>query len=249
VTITTAVVDVDAAVAAGHVDLRPGRHVLLSVADDGAGMSAEVRARAFDPFFTTKEPGKGTGLGLSTVYGIVRQTGGAITIDSAPGRGTTVHIHLPHVAASPQREHEVVVPRSTRTGTVLVVEDEDLVRDLAARALVRAGHTVLTAADGERALQIVGEHRGAVDVVVSDVVMPRMGGPELAEHLRRRWPDIAVLLVSGYTHEFDGVDSQGASIAFLHKPFTASALLAAVDPLLPAKRRALSNPSVRGGTR
>ncbi len=249
VTIASCITDVDVAAAAAHVDLDEGRHVLLSVADDGAGMTEQVRARAFDPFFTTKEPGKGTGLGLSTVYGIVRQSGGAISIDSAVGRGTTVSIHLPHVAAAPDREREVVVPRPTRAGTVLVVEDEDLVRDLAARSLARAGQDVLSAADGVRALAIVAERGGDVDVVVSDVVMPRLGGPELAEHLRRRWPGIAVLLVSGYTHEFDGAYSNGAPIAFLHKPFTASQLLAAVDRVLPPAKRRAAGTGVGGAAR
>jgi two-component system cell cycle sensor histidine kinase/response regulator CckA len=248
ITITTDVVDVDAATAAGDVDLSVGRHVLLAVADDGCGMSEEVRARAFDPFFTTKEPGKGTGLGLSTVYGIVRQSGGAIRIDTTSGHGTAVRIHLPHVAAAPDRERPLVVARPTRAGTVLVVEDEQLVRDLAARSLARAGHTVLTAPDGEHALQLVAERDGDVDVVVSDVVMPAMGGPELAVQLRRRWPNVGVVLVSGYTHELDPVETLDARVAFLHKPFTASALLEAVDRMLPPGKRTapVATPPVHG---
>ena len=230
VTIGTDDVVVDAAKSTSAIDLPPGRYAVLRVTDDGIGMPADVLARAFDPFFTTKEPGKGTGLGLSTVYGIVHQSGGAIRIDSRPQGGTTVWIHLPHVAEEPQEERAVTIPRPhADKATVLVVEDEPLVRELAQRALVRAGHTVLTASNGQEALDRVAERDGAIDAVVSDVVMPYMSGRELRARLSTAWPRIPVLLMSGYAHETTNPAEQAT---ILHKPFTASGLLQASDTLL-----------------
>ena len=233
ITIATAAIDVVPGEAGAPVDLRPGPHALVAVGDTGTGMTAEVRARAFDPFFTTKEPGKGTGLGLSMVYGIVRQSGGAASIDSSPGKGTTVSIHLPQVAAAPDQEPEVRIPTRTRSAcTLLVVEDEELVRELTQRALTRAGHVVLTAGDGHAALEVVAARAGAIDLVISDVVMPRMGGRELASRLRLGWPTIPVLLMSGYVDD----PAKGCGDAelgeLLPKPFTATELVDAVNRAL-----------------
>ncbi len=243
VTIGTSVAEVDARSAAVHSDLVAGPHAVLWVADTGVGMSPEVRSRAFDPFFTTKELGKGTGLGLSTVYGIVHQSGGATWIDSGPGKGTTVWIYLPRLASAPDLEPTVRIPRPIAgVGTVLVVEDEELVRDLVKRALTRAGHTVLTAGDGEQALAVLADCRGAIDVVLSDVVMPKMGGRELLARMRQAWPRIPVLLMSGYANEAEGLATDRS--LFLQKPFTAADLLATVGRLLaaPGHREATALP-------
>jgi len=204
----------------------------LTVTDTGTGMTQEVQARAFDPFFTTKEPGKGTGLGLSTVYGIVQQSGGSVALLSSAGQGTTVRIVLPQVDEVPEAEPTVELPRPLVTGArLLVVEDEPMVRDLVERALRRAGHEVHTAADGLAALELVAARSGAIDAVVSDVVMPRMGGRELASRLRQGWPHIPVLLMSGYAD--DGDDQDTRDLVLLQKPFTTTALVAAVQDLLP----------------
>jgi PAS domain S-box-containing protein len=213
----------------------PGAYVLLSVSDSGQGMDAETRERAFEPFFTTKPAGRGTGLGLSTVYGIVKQSGGFIWIDSELGRGTCIRIYLPPVgepAAAPAEEAAPAIA-ARGTGTVLLAEDEVTVRRLAVRVLSRAGYTVLEAADGEEALRVAAAHGGAIDLLVTDVVMPRLGGRVLVSRLREARPAVPVVYMSGYTEEAvqrHGVLDPGTS--FLGKPFTAEQLLGAVSTAL-----------------
>jgi PAS domain S-box-containing protein len=221
-TVETANVTLDQVYATDHVAVQPGDYVLLAVSDNGTGMDEMTRSHAFDPFFTTKEKGKGTGLGLSTVYGIVKQSGGNIWIYSEPGRGTTFKIYLPRVAASLSKR-ELPVPeklRPPREATVLLVEDEAMVRRLVRQVLTNSGYQLLEAANGAEALELVRGHEGRLDLMVTDVVMPQMSGPELANQLRATHPGTPVLYMSGYTDEavvHHGVLERGAN--FLQKPF------------------------------
>jgi CheY-like chemotaxis protein len=212
------------------LDLRAERIALLTVSDTGIGMSEAVRARAFEPFFTTKPFGEGTGLGLATTYGIVRQSGGAITVDSEPGAGTTFRIYLPQVAAIDGPDDEA--PEAGRTTqaarTVLVVEDEESVRTLIARMLERMGYRVLQAPNGAAAVSLVGTRLWEVDLLLTDVVMPGMRGPELYEILRSTRPDLEVLFMSGYAEGVDGAGALPAGATLLAKPFAPGALEAAV---------------------
>ena len=212
----------------------PGSYVMLAVSDTGIGMSAETQAHIFEPFFTTKDKGKGTGLGLSTVYGIVKQSGGYIWVYSEPGRGTTFKIYLPRVdkaaeSLSPPAES----PPSGGTETMLLVEDEDMVRVLARDALRLAGYTVLEAPHGGEALLLCERHPGKIDLLLTDVVMPHMSGPELAERLAPLRPDMRVLFMSGYT---DGAmaqqDALGPDTPFIQKPFTPGSLVRKVREVL-----------------
>ncbi len=210
--------------------LPPGDYVRLSVSDTGTGMTPEVLERVFEPFFTTKPREYGSGLGLAIVYGIVQQSAGHITADSTPGEGTTFSIYLPH--AEPQSEpdqpldepfDESAVPRGRET--ILVVEDDELVRGITVRSLRALGYRILLAEDGEDALRVVDNHSGDIDLVVTDVAMPRMGGPELAEQLTARNPRVKVLFVSGYSEqELTERMALAQNRAFLDKPFTASML-------------------------
>jgi PAS domain S-box-containing protein len=237
VTIATREADVGPRRAAA-LGLSAGRYVELAVADTGAGMDAATRARIFEPFFTTKGLGKGTGLGLSTVYGIVAQSGGGIEVESAPGRGTTFRVLLPrHLAGRPEPTDARAAPTSARgCETVLVVEDEAAVRDIARRILQHAGYRVLTAGSPGEALR-VAETRGAeIRLVVTDVVMPGMNGRELATRVGPLCPSAGVLFMSGYTDE--SIERHGVlGENFLPKPFTARALCAKVRDVLDAPRR------------
>jgi two-component system, cell cycle sensor histidine kinase and response regulator CckA len=216
--------------------LPAGDAVVLTVTDDGCGMDAATQAHIFEPFFTTKEPGKGTGLGLSTVYGIVTQSGGGIELESAVNQGTTFRIVLPVVDAG--EEVATTIETSPVVGargseTVLLVEDEQGVRMLTRLALERGGYAVLTAASPEEAIRMATEHRGRIDLVLADVIMPLMNGRELAEWLVVRYPDARVLFMSGYTDDTlipHGVAS--GEMAFLHKPFTPTTLLQRVRDVL-----------------
>jgi PAS domain S-box-containing protein len=227
-------------VAPPDVPIRPGRYTTLSVSDTGTGMDEETRARAFEPFFTTKPVGEGTGLGLATVYGIVKQSDGYVWIDSQPGRGTTVHVCLPRV------DGEVKVSRTTPTAapvvpgprTVLLVEDEDGVRDLTQRVLERQGYLVHVARDGVEALALYADHKASIDVLVTDVVMPRLGGSELVQKLRADRPDLPVLFMSGYARNAAIRGAPGdRRTRFLQKPFTVPAFQQAVAELLAHARR------------
>jgi CheY-like chemotaxis protein len=213
--------------------------VRLEVSDTGIAMSEEVRQRVFEPFFTTKQPGKGTGLGLATCYGIVTQTGGTIDVSSEPGRGTSFRIDLPYVEAelaAPVRPAARVAGPGTGE-TVLLVEDEPAVRRIASLALRARGYRVIEAADGEEALRIAQETGDEIDVLLSDVVMPRLGGRELAERLRRERPELRVLFMSGYTDDMGLVhDVASTGLAFLQKPFAPDALCRKVREVLDEKR-------------
>jgi two-component system, cell cycle sensor histidine kinase and response regulator CckA len=214
-----------------ELNLTPGDYVRLRVSDSGHGMSSEVLERAFEPFFTTKANGEGIGLGLATVYGIVTQAVGSVTIASEPGLGTTVTILLPVGSGPSPAEPAAVIPASTRGHgeTLLVVEDEAALRDVAGRILSRAGYRVLAADGGSQALELAALHDGAIDLLVSDVVMPGMLGKELADRLVDVRPGTRVLYMSGYAQPV--LASQGTlepGVALLEKPFTAADLLSAV---------------------
>ena len=241
-TITTSQATLDEAyIRDGHRDAAIGDYAVLSVSDSGVGMDAATKARVFEPFFTTKPAGHGTGLGLSTVYGIVKQSGGSIWLYSEPGRGTTVKIFLRRHDAPDQPRQEVAAPAQvgTRSSTILLVEDDDMVRTAALRALRKHGHEVIEAVDGEAALAAIARAGGPIDLVITDLVMPRMGGRELGDRLRANGHDVAVLFMSGYTG--DAV-TQRAMVEegseFLEKPFTPDRLLQKVDEILRSKRTA-----------
>ena len=228
---------------ARHPALRgmdPGRYVVLSVADTGCGMTREIRERIFEPFFTTKGPGQGTGLGLSTVYGIVEQSGGSIVVESEPGRGTTFRVYLPEAReeGSPVSAQPPTTERPRGAETILLVEDEDAVRELAKRILQRQGYTVVDARNGRDALSRVASHAQPIDIVVTDMVMPEMNGRALVEELHRSRPGLRVLYMSGYTD--DEIVRRGlldAGVSFLPKPFTADTLARAVRAALGESKR------------
>jgi PAS domain S-box-containing protein len=234
VTIEADTVELDDAHAIGHADLPAGIYVKLVVRDTGLGMSGEVRARAFDPFFTTKERSKGSGLGLSTVYGIVKQSGGDVTLDSRPGGGTEVTIHLPRVAAESEPEPEAAaLPGLPAAATLLLAEDEPVVRELTGRFLEFAGFRVIVASDGQEALEKALACDGPLDVLITDVVMPRLGGRELAARLLAARPQLRVLFISGYAEDAGDVTTvAGHAGDFLEKPYRPEVLIARVRALL-----------------
>jgi len=232
--IETADVDLDEAYAQSHPGVEAGRYVVLAVSDTGHGMDAGTLARIFEPFFTTKEAGKGTGLGLATVYGIVKQSGAHISVYSELGRGSTFKVYLPlsedNVAAA------VVTPTATVAGgseAILLLEDEPALRELVREVLETAGYTVVTGATPKEALQSVLDARTAVDLVLTDVVMPNLSGKEAAARVRDVHPDAPVLYMSGYTDEAIGHHGVlDATANFLQKPFTTEALLNKVRQVL-----------------
>jgi PAS domain S-box-containing protein len=226
-TIETSNVELDETYVASHRDARTGAHVLLAVSDTGCGMSAAVRAKIFEPFFTTKGPGKGTGLGLATVYGIVKQSGGHVGVYSEVGVGTTFKVYLPRTeqAAGESRSHSGLRNPPRGTETVLVVEDDAVVRGLTRHILQLAGYEILEASSGDEAIQVATGHTGRIHLLVTDVVMPGLGGRAAAKHLAERHPGLRVLFVSGYTD--DAVVRHGVlhdKVNFLQKPFTPAAL-------------------------
>jgi PAS domain S-box-containing protein len=238
VTIETHHVNLDGGFAATHVGVTPGPHVRLTVTDTGVGMDAAVRARIFEPFFTTKELGKGTGLGLSTVFGIIRQSGGTVWVDSEVGVGTSFSSYLP-VAVGAETTAQIALPKTSPQGTetILVCEDEEQVRTLVRAILTRNGYRVLEAQNGGEALMLFEQHPG-VHLLLTDVVMPILSGRKLAERLRAIRPDLRVLYMSGYTD--DAIVRHGIStdeIAFLQKPITPDVLVRKVRDVLDAERR------------
>jgi PAS domain S-box-containing protein len=234
-TIETANVDLDERGARAQPGAKPGRYVMLSVGDTGHGMNAAIRARIFEPFFTTKEVGKGTGLGLATVHGIVSQSDGHICLDSEAGRGTTFKIYLPRVDAPTDDRGEAPADAHVPGGceTVLLAEDEASLREIVRESLESAGYTVLAARDGTEALEICERSGTRIDLVLTDVVMPRMSGRELTDRLRSSRPDAAILYMSGYTDDavvLNGVRAE--DMAFVQKPFTTATLARRVREVL-----------------
>ena len=235
--VETANVELDDEYARKHAGTAPGAYVMLAVSDTGVGMNPETQARIFEPFFTTKEPGKGTGLGLSTVYGIIKQSNGNVWVYSEPGRGTTFKVYLPRVeeVAGDADVSDTVPTSRGGTETILLVEDDEPVRGLAARVLRRTGYNVLEATTGVDALRICADAGLTIHLVVTDMMMPEMGGRELARKLAEVHPGAQLIFMSGYTEEAvrkNGFLEQG--VAFLEKPFTADALRRTVRHTLDA---------------
>jgi PAS domain S-box-containing protein len=245
-TIETANVQLDHTYAAGHVTVEPGPYIMLTVTDTGCGMDVETQSRIFEPFFTTKEAGKGTGLGLATVYGVVKQSGGYIWVYSEVGCGSTFKIYLPQVAE--EVEAPVVASETggslAGTETILFVEDEQSVRELVRDYLRGEGYSVLDAGDGIEALQVAAAHNGPIHILVTDVVMPRLSGRDLAAKLSAERRNLKVLFISGYTD--DTVVRHGVldgGVAFLQKPFNLKALAEKIREVLKAE----AHPAVPAG--
>jgi CheY-like chemotaxis protein len=231
----TGVSDFDEAFAREHPPMTAGRYVMLAVSDNGIGMDEATRSRIFEPFFTTKEPGKGGGLGLATVYGIVKQSGGHVWVYSEPGRGTTFKIYLPSaeykLGTAPAVQAEVL-PRRREGVNLLLVEDDTIMRQLTRKMLEQHGYQVLEAEDGKSALNVIGSDHTSVDVVLTDVVMKGMNGPELALRLIESHPATKVVYMSGYTGELVGNQGIDVGIRLLEKPFTRAELLKTLDAVL-----------------
>ena len=236
--IETADVVLDETFARQHPSVRPGPHVMLAVTDNGHGMDAETQKRIFEPFFTTKPQGQGTGLGLATVYGIVKQSEGSIWVESEAGRGTTFKIYLPRTdeveEVSPPAPADARKARGTEA--ILLVEDEELVRELAHKILTRRGYVVHAIGDPKRAIEYADAHRGAIDLLLTDVVLPEMSGRTMATRISQMHPESKVLYMSGYADHAivrQGVLESGMS--FLQKPFSADQLAGKVRDVLDAK--------------
>jgi CheY-like chemotaxis protein len=235
VTIETANVTRDQGLVAGLSGDTPGNHVMLSVSDTGRGMSPEVKAHLFEPFFTTKQTDRGTGLGLATVYGIVKQHEGEIVVRSEPGHGTTFTVYLPQARAeeTAAAQRPILEEMAGGSETVLIVEDDPTVREVTARTLSRLGYCLLEAADGEEALRVAESYPGEIQLLITDVIMPGMGGRTLADRLRAVRPALKVLLMSG--HIDDDLVQQGVldgDMGFVQKPFDQPTLAAKVRELL-----------------
>jgi CheY-like chemotaxis protein len=230
VTIEVGHTEFEEAYALEHFEVNPGSYVMLAVSDTGQGMDRETREHVFEPFFTTKERGRGTGLGLATIYGIVRQAGGHIWLYSEPGRGTTFKLYFPAVGeAATEKPEPAGGVRLEAAGSVLLVEDEPAVRDMTRRMLERAGYAVVAVEEGAAALEVLADSDTAIDILVTDVVMPNMSGIELADRVMTLRPETGVVLLSGYTAEtldLDRVLARGAR--FVTKPVASRDLLRAI---------------------
>ncbi len=236
-TIETRNVELDREYSRLRPEVQQGQYVMLSMSDNGIGMTAEVKARIFEPFFTTKGPGEGTGLGLAVVLGVVKQSNGHVDVYSEPGLGTTFRIYFPAVEEK-ESSSKVMDASTPQRGTekILLVEDEDGVRGLAVLALQTYGYKVLAASNGKEMMRLVEQHQSGFDLMVTDVVMPSMSGPDLAKALRPRFPLMKVLYCSGYTD--DAVVRHGLlqeNVAFLQKPYTPLALVKRVRQVLDGK--------------
>jgi two-component system, cell cycle sensor histidine kinase and response regulator CckA len=226
-TIETANLTLDEHYAGRHVAVKPGPYVLLAVSDTGRGMDEATKSRLFEPFFTTKAPGKGTGLGLSTVFGIIKQSGGSVEVYSEPGTGSSVKVYLPRIDQKATIEREGRRKQSPLKGneTILLVEDDEMVRNLVRETLEREGYKIIDSADPVEAQRLAEDFRGKIQLLITDVVMPRLSGKELARTLTQRRPDVKVLYMSGYTDS--AIVNSGIlqrEVAFLQKPFTPAAL-------------------------
>jgi signal transduction histidine kinase/CheY-like chemotaxis protein len=220
------------------LDIPAGRYVMLIVSDTGHGMSPETKARLFEPFFTTKPTTQNTGLGLATVYGIVVQSGGYIWVDSEPDKGTTFKICFPHVEPEGGSIAKADEPIKSQPGSekILLVEDEDAVRSVAARVLLNQGYTVIQARNGQEALALLEDLGETVDLILTDVVMPDLSGPALAEQLRRRWPGLKLVYMSGYALGDKLLpDTDEIADSFLEKPFSSESLIQKVREVLDAR--------------
>jgi CheY-like chemotaxis protein len=227
-------VELDVAYSEMHLGVVPGPYVRLTVSDTGAGMTPQVRARIFEPFFTTKGVGQGTGLGLATVHGIVTRNGGSVTVSSEIGRGTTFNVYFPaaHIAEVPATPASAPLRLPVGTETIVVVEDDAALRQLTTRLLHKQGYRVLVAANADEALQLF-DHTPCVDLLLTDVIMPQVSGPELARRLTAERPDLKVIFMSGYTEH--GIVDNGIlnpGISFLSKPFTIETLGRKIRELL-----------------
>jgi nitrogen-specific signal transduction histidine kinase/ActR/RegA family two-component response regulator len=233
-TIETANVTLDENYAGRHIAVKPGPYVLLAVSDTGGGMDEATKNRLFEPFFTTKEPGKGTGLGLSTVFGIVKQSGGSVQVYSEMGTGSSVKVYLPRIDQKVPLEREGRrKPAPKGSETILLVEDDEMVRTLVRETLEREGYKLIDSADPVEAQRISENYRGRIDLLIADVVMPKLSGKELARNLTERRPDLKVLYMSGYTDS--AIVNSGIlqkEVAFLQKPFTPGVLSAKVREVI-----------------
>jgi PAS domain S-box-containing protein len=232
--------DLDQSYTASHPLMKPGSYVLLDVTDTGTGMDEETQTHIFEPFFTTKEKGKGTGLGLATVYGIVKQSGGFVWVYSELGKGTSFKIYLPRVN---EAEVHIGAPKPSAeipagTETVLLTEDEQDVREIAREFLESGGYKVIEAKNGKEAIAIAAEHRGKIDLLVTDMVMPGMTGQELAVQLQREHPGVSVVFMSGYSeHAATEMADADASVRLMTKPFSRGAILRTVREILQARKK------------
>jgi CheY-like chemotaxis protein len=234
-TVRTSSVVLDESYAAGRPEVRPGPCVMLAVSDTGGGMTAETRRKIFEPFFTTKGPAEGTGLGLATSDGIIKQSGGHIAVDTELGRGSTFKVYLPRIDEEVRAVAASSTLRPVGTETILLAEDEPALRELTREVLEEHGYAVLEAGSGDGALKRAEEYPGTIDLLLTDVVMPRMSGRELADRLTRLRPGLRVMFMSGYTD--DAVVRHGVSApsaAFIQKPFGPESLLAKVREVLEA---------------
>ncbi len=225
-TIETAEVELDESHVRMLSGAQPGTYVILVVRDVGVGMDQETQARIFEPFFTTKDVGRGAGLGLSMVYGIVKQSGGFVTFESEQGRGTEFNIYLPRVLETSEPVRAAESPPEQRgVETILVVEDQSALRVPVCRLLERAGYQVIVGENVENAIQVAMQHAGTLDVLLTDVVMPDMSGPQLAERLQALRPRMKVLYMSGYPKSLKPNSVLVSGVSFIQKPFTRQELL------------------------